>query len=113
MDEQMKTPISFIKISRTVVAILYIPLSLFSFLMYMASEATIGATNPVFIGLINVFCVITLSMPLICCAGVAVSGILQSRKRRIASVIVLLVPMVVFILNNLLLAYAQTLPPKI
>jgi len=49
----------------------------------MASEYTIGATNPVFITLIDIFCVIAFAIPLLCkraiikfSLGVALVGLL-------------------------------------
>jgi len=93
--------------------ILYIPLSLFSILLYMASESTIGANNPLYIGLINLFCVITLAVPFLCFGGIFLSAILRNKGCSVASFVVQFVPLAVFALNQLLLTYAETLPRKI
>jgi Na+-driven multidrug efflux pump len=100
-------------ICNAILTVLYVPLSLFSYLLYMASEATMDANNPLFISLINVFCVITLLIPLMCFAGIAGSMLLRKNGRSVSSFIVQFIPMVIFVLNNLLLKYAESLPPKI
>ena len=41
-----------------ILGVTYIPLSLFSWLLQMASEGTIDTTNPTYINMINVFCFI-------------------------------------------------------
>ncbi len=56
-----------------VLSIVYIPISWFSWLLFMASEATIDATNPTFIILINIFCWITLLIPFLCFLGIFIS----------------------------------------
>ena len=101
------------KICGHILTIAYLPLSLYSFLLYMASEATISANNPLYICLINVFCVFTLIIPFLCFAGVVVSAILRNRGCSAASFVIQFVPLIIFVLNQLLLAFAQTLPPKI
>jgi len=53
-------------ILNVILTIVYIPMSGFSALMFMASEGTINATNQLYITLINVFCYITISVPIIC-----------------------------------------------
>lgn len=96
-----------------ILMVLYLPLSLFCWLLYMASEATIDANNPLFIGLINVFCIITLLIPLLCVAGIVGSILLRKNGRSVLSFVIQFIPLILFGLNMLLLEYAESLPPKI
>lgn len=101
------------EICNRILGILYIPLSLFSFLLGMASESTIGANNSLFIGLIYLFCFITYAVPFLCFAGIFLSAILRNKGRSVAAFVVQFVPLAVFALNQLLLTYAESLPRKI
>ena len=93
--------------------ILYVPLSLFSWLMMMVSESTIGATNPLYIAFINVFCVIAFLVPLLCVAGTVASVILRTKGRSILSIIAQCAPLAVFLLNILLLVITDMIPSVI
>ena len=91
------------KIFNVILGITYIPLSLFSWLLQMASEITMYATNTIYITLINVFCVVCFIIPLLCIAGIIVSVILRKKGYSKSSFIVQFVPLVIFILNLILL----------
>jgi len=91
-------------IFNTVLSILYFPLSAFSMLMFMASEATIGATNQLYIMLIRIFCYITITVPLICIISITLSVILRIKGKSIASFCIQFLPIIVFILNLLFLS---------
>ena len=93
--------------------ILYIPLSLFSWLLQMASESTMGATNPLYINLINIFCVIAFLIPLLCMAGILLSIVFRRKGRSVFSFVIQFLPLVIFLLNLLLLAVAESLPAVI
>ncbi len=101
------------KFFNLIVGILYIPLSLFSWLLQMASESTMGATNPLYIYLINIFCVIAFLIPLLCIAGILLSIVFRRKGRSVFSFVIQFLPLVIFLLNLLLLAVAESLPAVI
>ena len=98
------------KIFNVILGITYIPLSLFSWLLQMASEITMEATNSIYITLINVFCVVCFIIPLLCIAGIIVSVILREKGYSKSSFIVQFVPLAIFILNIILLCIAESIP---
>ncbi len=106
----MKTMHKVSMILNWILGVTYIPLSFFSWLLTMASEGTIDATNPFYINLMNVFCFIAFSVPLLCVAGISVSILLRKKGRHILSIIIQFLPLVVFILNVILLAFTESLP---
>ena len=91
----------------------YIPLSLFSWLLQMVSESTIDATNPLYITLIEIFCIISFIIPFLCVAGIIVSLILRKKGYSISSFVVQFLPLVIFILNIILLCIAESIPAVI
>lgn len=93
-----------------ILTVVYVPLSLFSWLLQMASESTIGVTNLLYISLIDVFCVIAFLIPLLCIAAIVLSVVLRKKGYCVSSFVVQFVPLVIFILNIVLLAFAETLP---
>ena len=93
-----------------ILGVSYIPLSLFSWLLQMASESTIDATNPLYITLIEIFCIISLIIPFLCIAGIIVSLILRKKGYSISSFVVQFLPLVIFILNIILLCIAESIP---
>lgn len=76
----------------------------------MAADGTIDATNPLYISLVTIFCIIAFIVPFLCIAGVVVSKILRKKEKPVAAVIVLCLPFVIFLLNLGLLAVVETLP---
>ena len=98
------------KIFNFILGILYIPLSLFSWLLQMASESIIDAANPLYINLINIFCVIAFLIPLLCMAGILLSIVFRRKGRSVFSFVIQFLPLVIFLLNLLLLAVAESLP---
>ena len=101
------------KIFNLILGILYIPLSLFSWLLQMASESTMSATNPLYINFINIFCVIAFLIPLLCVAGILLSIVFRRKGRSVFSFVIQFLPLVIFLLNLLLLAVAESLPAVI
>ena len=101
------------KIFNSILGILYIPLSLFSWISQMASESTMGATNPLYINFINIFCVIAFLFPLMCIAGILLSIVFRRKGRSVFSIVIQFLPLVIFLLNLLLLAVAESLPAVI
>ena len=93
-----------------VLGVVYIPLSLFSWLLQMASEGTIDATNPLYITLIEIFCIISFIIPFLCIAGIIVSLILRKKGHSISSLVVQFLPLVIFVLNLILLCCAESIP---
>lgn len=76
----------------------------------MASEGTLDAINPLYISLVKLFCLISFIIPFLCVAGIIISIVLRKREYIILSIIIQFLPLVVFILNLILLAYAESLP---
>ena len=96
-----------------ILTVLYVPLSLFSWLMQMVSVDTIDATNPVYITWINIFCIISFLIPLLCIAGIVVSVLLRRKGHTVPSFIVQFIPLAVFILNLAFLFFADFIPKAI
>lgn len=90
--------------------ITYIPLSLYSWLLQMASESTMDATNQVYITLINVFCIISFIIPLLCIAGIILSVFLRKKGHSIFSFVIQFIPLLIFILNIIVLYVAESIP---
>lgn len=101
------------RVFNIILSVLYVPLSLFSWLLAMASEATIDATNQLFITLINVFCGITMTIPLLCVVGIMWSVLLRKKGYSVISFVVQFLPLVIFILNVCFLFYIETIPTVI
>ena len=99
------------RVFNVILLVVYIPLSLVSFLFGMASEATIGATNPLFITLINIFCVITMVNSLLFFVGIIMSVILRRKGYSVPSFVVQFIPLAIFILN-LVFGFFTDLVPK-
>lgn len=97
----------------TVLGILYAPLALISCLLPMASDAAVDATNPVYVCLIHIFSVIAMIVPLLCVAGIILSGRFRKKGRHGSALAVLLLPFALFGLNLILLAIAEALPKVI
>lgn len=85
-----------------ILGVLYIPVSFFSWILLMASEMKIGATNPVYIGIVDVFCVVSFFVPLLSVVGIVLSVCLR-KKYSVLSFVIQFVPLIVFVLNFLLL----------
>ena len=93
-----------------VLGVVYIPLSLFSWLLQMASEGTIDATNPLYITLIEIFCIISFIIPFLCIAGIIISVIFRKKGYSKCSLVIQFLPLVIFALNLMLLCYAESMP---
>lgn len=93
-----------------VLGVVYIPLSLFSWLLQMASEGTIDATNPLYITLIEIFCIISFIIPFLCIAGIIISVIFRKKGYSKCSLVIQFLPLVIFALNLMLLCYAKSMP---
>ena len=91
-------------------SILYVPISWFSWLLLMASEGTIDATNSTYIILINVFCWVSMSIPFLCFLGIFLSARLRKRSYSIWSFIVQFIPLAIFCMNVVLLFIAESVP---
>lgn len=98
------------RILNVILGITYVPLSLFSWLSQMVSEGTIGATNQSYIALVDIFCMVAFIIPLLCIAGIFVSVLLRRKGYSTLSFVIQFVPLLIFILNWVLLAFAETLP---
>lgn len=96
-----------------ILGVIYIPLSFFSWLLQMASEGTFDANNPLYITLIEIFCFIAFIIPILCIAGILMSVILRRRGHSMLSFVIQFLPLVIFILNLILFAIAESLPATI
>ena len=101
------------KVFNLILGVIYIPLSFFSWLMQMASEMTIDATNPLFINLVNIFCVVSFFIPILCVVGIVLSAIFRKKGHSISSIIFQFLPLVIFMLNLLLLFCTDFIPHNI
>ena len=101
------------RILNTILCVLYIPLSLFSWLVQMVSVDTIDATNPLYITWINIFCIISFFIPLLCIAGIVASILLRRKGYSVPSFIVQFIPLAVFVLNLVFLFFADFIPKAI
>lgn len=93
-----------------IMGVIYVPLSIFSWLLQMASESTMDATNPVYITLVRIFCVIAFLIPFLCVAAILLSVLIRKKGHGVLSIVISFIPLMVFILNLLLLAIAGTVP---
>lgn len=98
------------RVFNIILGIAYIPLSLFSWLLQMVSESTIDATNPLYITLIEIFCIISFIIPLLCIVGIIISVVLRKKGYSISSVVIQFLPLAIFILNIILLCFAESIP---
>lgn len=94
-----------------VLGIFYLPFSFFCFLLLMMSESAIGATNPVYICMIDIFCFVDFFIPLLCVAGIALSIWFRKKGHSIFSFVIQFLPLIVLVLN-LLLGLAADFIPK-
>lgn len=101
------------KFFNIVLGVVYVPMSLFSWLLTMASEGTMGATNPTYITLLHIVCVVAFAIPVLCVLGLVLSVIFRKKGHALASLVIQFVPLGIFLLNVLLLAIAERLPSVI
>ena len=86
-------------ITNIILSFLYVPLANVSLLLLMASEGTMSVTNQLYITLIDIFCWITVSVPVLCIVCIISSVILRKKRKSIISFIVQFIPIMVFLLN--------------
>lgn len=96
------------RVFNIILSVTYIPLSIFSWLSQMASESTIGATNPLYISLIEIFCAVSFIVPLLCIAGIIMSVVLRKKGYSIIAFIIQFFPLLIFVLNLILLYFAES-----
>ncbi len=96
-----------------VLGVLYIPFSFFCFLLLMASEATIGATNPIYICMIDIFCFVDFFIPLLCLVGIALSIWFRKKGYSILSFVIQFLPLIVFVLNFVFGFFTDFIPKTI
>lgn len=77
-----------------VLGIVYAPVTLFSFLFLMGTEATIGETNPVLIAWTYIFSYTGFFMFLICPASILLGYLLYKKDRLIWSYIIRFLPVI-------------------
>lgn len=98
------------RVFNIVLGIVYVPLSLLSWLLQMASESTIGATNPVYITLIGISCVISFCIPFLCVGGILASVKLRKKGYSKLAFCIQFLPLAIFLLNMILLGCAELVP---
>lgn len=96
-----------------VLGIFYLPFSFFCFILLMASELTIGATNPVYIRMIDIFCFVDFFIPLLCLVGIALSIWFRKKGYSILSFVIQFLPLAVFALNLVFLFVTDFIPMTI
>ena len=98
------------RVFNIVLGIIYVPLSLFGWLMQMTSESAMDATNPLYITLIEIFCIISFIIPFLCAGCIIASVILRKKERSIGAFIVQFIPLFVFVLNMIFLCFIESVP---
>ncbi len=96
-----------------VLSVFYIPFSFFCFMLLMVSEAAIGATNPIYICIIDVFCFVDFFIPLLCLVGIALSIWFRKKGYSIFSFVIQFLPLVVFVLDLIFLFLTDFIPKAI
>lgn len=94
------------RVCHVVLCILYLPMSVFSWLMMMASESTIGVTDQLYVLLIDIFCVVSFLIPFLCIGCILLSRFLKKKDHKWAFA-VQFIPLAVFILNLLFVGFAS------
>jgi len=92
-----------------VLSVLYVPFSIFCFLLQMASEGGIDVTDTLYIRLMDIFCFVSAIIPLLCIAGIILSVVLRKRGHSILSFSIQFLPIIVFVFNLILSMYAESL----
>ena len=88
------------KIVKTIIYVLYIPLSFFGFMCSMATDGLINETNKVVITLTNIFAYTGLFMPIICLTCYLVPRRIAENK--LLSLVIKFIPFLVLILMIIL-----------
>ena len=96
-----------------VLSAFYIPFSFFCFLALMISETTIGATNPIYICMIDIFCFVDFFIPLLCLVGIALSIWFRKKGNSIFSFVIQFLPLIVFALDLIFLFLTDFIPKTI
>ena len=105
----MKNSEKLLYVLSIVLTILYIPISLFSFLLGMLSEVVMDTANHIIAGLIDFSSCVAMLVPMFCFIGIIFS-IRCRKKGYIAwSFVLQFLPLVIFSLNLLLIYMADVL----
>lgn len=97
-------------ISNIILGLLYVPLSFFCLLLQMASDGTVGATNPIYIQMNRIFCMAALTVPFFCVVGIVLSIVFRKKGCHVWSFIIQFLPIVVFGLDLVLLEFTKFIP---
>ena len=100
-------------VTQNVLFALYIPLSIFSWLMGMASEGAIGASNGLYIFTANLVGWLSIPVSLFFFAGMIQSLILRSKGRYGKAMIWQFMPLAAFLLNCALAILSDMLPRQL
>ena len=96
-----------------ILGIAYIPFSFFCWLSLMVSEMAIDATNPLYLHIVNLFCIVDFFIPLLCLIGIVLSVIFRAKGYSVLSFVIQFTPIMVFILNLILLYFTEFIPKVI
>ena len=96
-----------------VLTILYIPMSLFSFLLGMLSEVVMDTTNQIFISLINISSCVAMLVPIFCFVGILFSVRCRKKGYIVWSFVLQFVPLIIFSVNLLLIYIIDVLVPTL
>lgn len=106
----MKNLKTISRITQNILFILYIPLAVYSWLMSMASEGAIGATNGLYIFLANLVCWLSIPIALFFFFGMIQSLILRSKGEYKRAMLWQFLPLAFFLLNCALAALLDWIP---
>ena len=84
-----------------VLAILYVPVSLFSFLLGMLSEVVMDSTNQVILGLIHYLSCVAMLVPIYCFVGILFSIRCRKKGYIVWSFVLQFLPLIIFGVNLL------------
>lgn len=97
-------------VTQNVLFALYIPLSIFSWLMGMAPESAIGATNSLYIFIVSLVGWLSVPVALFFFAGMIQSLILRSKGEYSRAMVWQFMPLAAFLLNCALSILSDMLP---
>ena len=98
------------RITQNILFALYIPLSIYSWLMGMASEGAIGATNSLYIFIVSLVGWLSVPVALFFFAGMIQSLILRSKGEYGRAMVWQFMPLAAFLLNCALSVLSDMLP---
>ena len=93
-----------------IVTAVYCPISVFSWMLQMASDGIMDATNLLYIQMIEIFCGIAFAIPFLCVGAAIATALCRKKGYWILSWVVEYLPLAVFVLNLILLGVTELVP---